>query len=219
MTLQLSSYSDMLQLKENVFSVLDSDHSTFLKPYEPYPNSVDTCELLLTKIHRLCTKYEPTKRDSDKTSIQIIVKFLRSSMHRRIFKRIKNNLINLRGKDPKALLKLVNPAQSEIYESTIWRMMFRLAGEEFPPIIVYSLVSVCPYVILSGVSPKVPESKQKVRKENRKQWHPFCVYKCSVCKIKVKSNSRFSRTTRSQKKSQKKRHGDGERSFWVNEVY
>lgn len=199
----------MLQFKENVFSALDSDHSTFLKPYEPHPSNVGTCELLLTKIHRLCTKYEAAKRDSDKKSIKIIVKFLRASMHRRIFKRLKNTLINLRSKDPKALLKLVNPAQSEMYESTLWSMVFRLAGEDFPPIVVYKLVLVCPYVSLNGgVIPNLPVSKQK---GNRKEWHVFCVYKCSVCKIKVGSR-------RSQKKSQKKRNG-GELSFWINQVY
>lgn len=187
-------------LKEDIFQILETDHSYYLNNYynrEKYSPDIDAdvstlleelpCEYLLDDINHICDSYikkqhnyveEDVKRQK---AASIIHNFLLGVRNKLLFKQVKESLRSLSKKNPIKILKSASYPHAEIFEKTASRLVFRLAGEQFPPQIVFKL-----FIRQHLTNIRLYEDIINNCKQVTAGWFLFNVYKCNVCKTKVK---------------------------------
>lgn len=181
----------------NIFKILETSHTDFLQPYSPPspPTSIlQDCEVMLNKLHNIYSTILAKDEENRHNSASKIVNFLKIVRNKKEFRQVKVTLKELQSRQRiGSLLKLVDDPRAAIYEKSMWTVIFRLAGPEFPPKIVYKLVCGTAHV-------SVPTCVSS------DQWREFRVFRCSACKTRVRT-----KVARINKVKRKK--------MWINEVY
>lgn len=159
------------KLNENcdVFSILNQDHSVYL--------SGDVQEYILLK--------EKTK------SAAIIQKAWRKYSDKKIYASIKNKLYYFSQEDPVRLLKWKNPIEAQIFERKLgYRLVFRLDGATFPPIMVYKIfVAVGIHRSTERTVEGIKEKRKAAKTVPKTSWRSFYVYK-SQAKLQLTNRKR-----------------------------
>lgn len=124
---------------------------------------------------------------------------------------MKNKLYYFSQQDPVKLLKWKNPVEAAIFDRQFgYRLIFRLDGVTFPPIIVYKIF------IVVGIHKNVKEQKERqnsVKNVSKSGWQPFYVYKSQRQKVLLtKRKRKFVATGR---RIVKKNHG----IKWIQDMY
>lgn len=133
---------------EEVFTILNEDHTFYL--------SLSAKETFETK----------------NQAAKIIQNAWKKYKKRRIFHFIKNKLIEFFYEDPVRMLKRVSVFEAQLFEKKYGHcLVFRLAGCDFPPVIVYKVFVNSQRSIGNG------DTKNVLRRMNRNDWGIFYVYK------------------------------------------
>nr|CAI5869781.1 unnamed protein product [Callosobruchus analis] len=213
----------MSQMSNDIFQILDCNHSKFLEPYTDQSNGKITevelfrqsleCRNILQQINDICNSYTIGNncayfsRLSKEEAARKICNFFYRLRNRTIFAQTKQTLYRLSRKDPIKILKLVNTSHAEIFEKSMCKLIFRLEGSVFPPSIVYKIFTDRHHLVLQN-----PLHTNMVIVNGSLGWFYFNIYKCCSCKSKVKPKPMH------MKKSKKKRKEDREIS-WINKMY
>lgn len=137
-----------MDANEEVFTILGADHNYYLT---------------LSARKTFATKNE---------AAGIIQKAWRAYKNRRTFRFIKNKLIQFTNEDPVRMLRRVSAFEAELFEKKYGHcLVFRLAGCEFPPVIVYKVFIGCRRNIGNG------DEKNVLKSWNKNEWSTFYVYK------------------------------------------
>ncbi|XP_057666814.1 uncharacterized protein LOC130900311 [Diorhabda carinulata] len=200
--------------QSDIFRILNQDHQKYLQPYSLQCDNkrIDgitaECNNLARKITSICNLYTRNiDQDDCKGAVKIIKEFLTACRNRRLFKEVKNRLIELRHKHPVVVLKQVNYTHSQIFDINHFQLVFRLDGNEFPPVIVYSI---CPKIDLNIVNLRTNILYLSEDYYIYNKWYKYKAYKCHICKTTRKSKG--------YRKENKKRK-TANRINWIERMY
>lgn len=206
---------------QDIFKLLQIDHSRYLNPYclpnknktccaklTHSPDPTKKCEELLREINIICRRHL-NKRDDvlfRSKAAKVIQNFLICTRNRRAFQHIQSTLYNLRMRDPVKLLQLVNYTHATIFERSTYKLIFRLEGSTFPPKIIYRFNGGQSTLTLDSLS----NGNVEIHNGNS-IWYTYNVYKCIKCKTTVnyKSHNRQQRNKRTNKQKQ----------YWIQDMY
>lgn len=165
---------------DEVFTILRDNHNYYLT-------------LSARKTH--ATKNEAAK---------IIQNAWKSHKNRRIYRFMRNKLIEFTNDDPVRMLRRVSVFEAKLFEKKYGHcLVFRLAGSQFPPVIVYKVFIGCQRNIGNG------DKKNVFKHWDKYTWDTFYVYK-SI-------NERAARARRKRRKTSSKRKNTGIQ--WIQTMY
>lgn len=174
---------------EKVFSILHEDHSFYLA-------SISEKET-----------YSTITKDTQRIELcaSIIQRCWHSYHNINIYTFIRNKLIYFMNQDPVRLLKWKDPVEAELFDRKLGhKLVFRLAGTKFPPVIVYKVF------IAAGKNQTLKNNSNCIpkRKCAKSQWKLFYIYKNIRIECNRKSRKRKAR-------SAKKNH----EIKWIKQMY
>ncbi|KAK5850113.1 hypothetical protein PBY51_014390 [Eleginops maclovinus] len=115
---------------------------------------------------------EPQQETLQQIAATIIQKAWRRYVCREVFKYVKELISDCNQRDPKKILKLVNPREAELLDAAAGVFIrFRLGGLTFPPSIYYKIYTHRPITDMCATSPKdytQPDLKKPVAQLNKK---------------------------------------------------
>ncbi|XP_045476053.1 uncharacterized protein LOC123681801 [Harmonia axyridis] len=157
--------SEIIKKYENIFKILHQDHSYFLA-------SPRECN---SKTNLKKEKYIPRIfLEEDRLAALKIKKFLCSARDKRIYNKIKSTLFEFVRKNPIWILKRLDYMCYTLFEKNNYELVFRLAGESFPPHIVYKVFN--RFYAISSLNSSMLNSKLKIHSNNTKKTLKSCGY-------------------------------------------
>lgn len=142
---------------EDIFSILNEDHSFFLDDLEKK------------------AQFETTLRSSTIEAVTIIQRNWRKYRGKRIFHYLHAKLYELSKENALMFLKRINSIEAQLFEKNKNRIVFRLAGETFPPIIVYKIFT--NQHVLDLFNRSANSELEMKNKHDKKNWKICYVYK------------------------------------------
>ncbi|KAL3273498.1 hypothetical protein HHI36_014939 [Cryptolaemus montrouzieri] len=150
---------------DNVFKVLYQDHSYFLLYSEGKRNKIQKHNF---EIPNKPSTYYSWSANGAALKIQ---NFLRSARNKKIFLNLKSKIYKFMTGNPSWLLKRIDRMCFRLFEKDNYTVIFRFAGEKFPPHIVYKVYG-RQYVITSYNFPiresKIVSPKKEIKMINCK---------------------------------------------------
>ncbi|KAK9888210.1 hypothetical protein WA026_000478 [Henosepilachna vigintioctopunctata] len=117
---------------DDIFEVLHEDHSYFLT----YPTISRSQGNRKIKNRIEVTSFFHYNRDEKYVAAEKITRFFSSLRQRKIFQKLKYTIYSFMRENPALILKRIDPMYFSLYEKDKYTVVFRLAGETFPPHIV-----------------------------------------------------------------------------------
>lgn len=176
---------DFLTLNEDIFTILEDDHNFYL-----------TLNARKTSAHK-------------NHAARIIQNAWKRYKKRRIFNFIKNKLIEFTNEDPVRMLRRVSVFEAQLFEKKYGHcLVFRMAGHEFPPIIVYKVFISSQRNIGNG------DMKNVMNAFNRNEWGVFYVYK-SIHETVLSAKRKLHKNVKVGAKNKRKKSG----IEWIKKLY
>lgn len=173
---------DLILLHEKIFRILNEDHNYYLQS-------------------------SGLKTDDD--AARVIQNAWKSYKNRRIYRFIRNRLVEFMYDDPVRMLRRVSMFEANFFEKKFGHcLVFRLAGLQFPPFIVYKIFTNCQRNIGDN------EAKNVMKVPNRSAWDVFYVYKSIHERVRI-SRKRLHRPRKIHVASKRKNSG----IEWIKTMY
>lgn len=182
---------EALNNQDNVFSILNQNHTFYLT------NSNET-DKILNPIHK---------------SACVIQRNLKKFFDKIVFKRIKCLLYRYSQENPAVVMRRINISEANLFDRISSHFLaFRLAGETFPPVIVYKIFTK-PHTINLRCNVKqdfcVPAKRRKKdSRTSENDWKPVYCYK-NRDQIPIRKHHQF------QLKPKRNKHN----LSWINSKY
>lgn len=151
---------------------------------------------ILNENHDFYLTLNARKTFHGKTRAAIVIqRAWRAHRNRRIYRFLRNKLVEFTQEDPVRMLRRVSVFEAEVFEKKYGhRLVFRLAGPEFPPVVMYKIFIGTRRHVSSG------DAKTPLKIFNRGEWKVFYVYKKTHESVLTAKRRRYKKSAASKRK-------------------